>query len=330
MQGICLIMTNLDNIRRIVLLTAPRILGQVDRDENSKTFGCSDRYYWKYKFHDYPNARFQESALLFALLYSYKFDENIYFNKANVAKWSLAACKFWLHSRNNDGSCKEAYPFERSFCGTSFSTWSICSTILTLRESSARSLTDDFFSKNSFHEELLKTANFLLKKLHFEVSNQTASAALALQTISMLTNHDNLAVQAKIIIETLINNYNNGLRFPEYKGFDLGYATITLSCICRYLDLSGHWPEFRTSTQNIGHDISCELNDDASFDASQMSRGTKFLYPYGIMSTTTLGFQKILHGLNNNTLLNPMWMDDRYCIPYINDYILTLTQKQGL
>ena len=39
---------------------APRVLGMLDRESLSPTYGCLDRTYWAWKFTDFPGARFQE------------------------------------------------------------------------------------------------------------------------------------------------------------------------------------------------------------------------------------------------------------------------------
>ena len=51
------------------LEVAERILGLIDRDENSDTFGCSDRNYWHYRVTDFPSCWFQLSSEYVAKLY---------------------------------------------------------------------------------------------------------------------------------------------------------------------------------------------------------------------------------------------------------------------
>ena len=111
----------------------PRILGLGDRDERSETFGCFDRYHWHYKLLDMPNARFQEVALLLALLYKNRFKGNIFYNKKKTLAWTIGAIDYWATISNKDGSVNEVYPNERSFCGTSFSAYAISEAIITLQ-----------------------------------------------------------------------------------------------------------------------------------------------------------------------------------------------------
>lgn len=41
-----------------------RIIGFIDKESESPTFGCADRAYWHYKTIDYFNARYQEAILI--------------------------------------------------------------------------------------------------------------------------------------------------------------------------------------------------------------------------------------------------------------------------
>ena len=44
-----------------------RVLGMLDRDENSRTFGSIDRVHWSWKFTDFPGARFGRHIDIFVL-----------------------------------------------------------------------------------------------------------------------------------------------------------------------------------------------------------------------------------------------------------------------
>jgi hypothetical protein len=114
-----------DIYRRIALSQVPRILSLGDRDNSSKTFGCFDRYYWHYRLLDFPNARFQESALLFALLYRNSFEGNVFYNRQALYQWAMGAIEFWARIQRGDGSFDEVYPNEHSFVATAFSAYAI-------------------------------------------------------------------------------------------------------------------------------------------------------------------------------------------------------------
>ena len=47
----------------------PRILGLIDRDIDSETYGCCDRNFWMYKITDFSSGIIQQCSLTFSLLY---------------------------------------------------------------------------------------------------------------------------------------------------------------------------------------------------------------------------------------------------------------------
>ncbi len=67
-----------------VLGQVPRLLGLLDRNAASKTYGCFDRQYWHYHISDFSCARSQESVLTLTLLYTIAHPENKYYNNELV------------------------------------------------------------------------------------------------------------------------------------------------------------------------------------------------------------------------------------------------------
>lgn len=100
-----------------------RIMGFIDTDIASPTFGCCDRNYWHYKIIDYYNARYQELSLILAFFYKDK-DSYLYKNE-NLLKLIKGIIDFWIKNLNKNGSVNEVYPFEQSFCATSFGAYII-------------------------------------------------------------------------------------------------------------------------------------------------------------------------------------------------------------
>jgi hypothetical protein len=54
-----------------------------------------------------------------------------------------------------------------------------------------------------------------------------------------------------------------------------------------------------------------------------MSRQTAFLYPFSFKFINSPTLEKIQKGLENDMILNPDWLDDRYVIGLTNDYLMT-------
>ena len=256
------ISSNLDSgeYKKIILGELPRVLGLCDRDPNSDTRGCFDRNYWHYKLIDLPNVRFQEGMLLLALLHQNDFPGNVYFDKDNIRKWAIDALKFWEMIQNSDGTFAETYPNERSFCGTSFSTYAATETMLILNEhTNLRNIT--------------KAGNWLMSHLNSTVANQVAGSIVALHNIYILTGIESFEQAAFEKTEILISLQHETGYYPEYGGYDIGYQTITLSFLAKYYLKSRYEPLKKSLDKGIEF-IKAMINERGSFEISGTSRKT--------------------------------------------------------
>ena len=199
-----------------------RLLGLVDIEVDSVTFGCADRYYWHYKLHDYYNARFQETVLILAFVY---LDQNnfLYKNKKSL-DLIKGIINFWLNNLNRNGSVNEIYPYEQSFCATSFSSYIITEAILLL------GLQDEYQDHNRKFE---KVGNWLGKNNNWHIANQISASAVALYNLGVLVNDKKFIKESNNRINFLLKDYDKNSYFSEYGGFDLGYNTLTMSCLAR-------------------------------------------------------------------------------------------------
>ena len=68
--------------------------------------------------------------------------------------------------------------------------------------------------------------------------------------------------------------------------------------------------------------MSAFIEDNGYFSPEGMSRKTQFLYPLGFAAFAPAILQTIEKGLLENAILNPSWLDDRYCIPLTANYLL--------
>ena len=308
------ILRNTDNIEiygTLALGQIPRILGLGDRDERSETFGCFDRYHWHYKLLDMPNARFQEVVLLLALLYKNRFQGNIFYKKEKTLEWAIGAIDYWVALSNKDGSVNEVYPNERSFCGTSFSTYAISEAIIILQLGK--------------RYDLESMGNWLKRHNNLEVSNQVAGAILALQNIFSITGKEEYKKAAENKLEKLVSKQQETGVFPEYGGSDIGYHTLTLSCLAKYYK--------KTENRSLKGPLEkatrfCEraIRENGTYDYSDTSRKTQFIYPHGLAIMKSSVIERHVKGLRNNEVLSPAWMDDRYVIPLTVDYLQTFLE----
>ncbi|MBI5055299.1 MAG: hypothetical protein HZB61_01595 [Nitrospirae bacterium] len=307
-------MPSADILASKALETIPRILGLCDRKENSPTLGCCDRTYWHYRLIDIPNARYQEAGLLFALAYSVKLPGNFFYGSAMLKTWTKDIWRFWLRRRNRDGSTNEVYPYERSFCSTAFSTAAFVETVL--MQGGAEEWEEEI-------KECESTVLWLYRNRNEEVVNQMAASLLALTGFSVLTGDNRFAGMARERRDNVISLADNNGIFPEYGGFDAGYQSITMSALARTIALSGGDGDLEEILRKGERFLSGKIDHDGRTDPSKNSRDTQYIYPYALAVMKSELLDRLTRGIEGGTVLNPTWMDDRYCIAFAIDYLLS-------
>ena len=111
-----------------------RLLSLMDRKKNSKSYGCFDRNYWRYKMIDFPGSSFQNAALALALIYTKKYPNNIYYKHPKIRDWAIAAMEFLTKTQNYDGSHNLNYPYVWNVAAVAFPTYAVSEAYLLLHE----------------------------------------------------------------------------------------------------------------------------------------------------------------------------------------------------
>lgn len=299
-----------DTYGRVALETLPRILGLEDRQAGSTTEGCCDRNYWHYGIIDFPNARYQEASLLIAQAVNHDAPDNPFFQNESARRWALAAVRYWVSIQRRDGSFDEVYPFERSYVTTAFSTWAVARTC-------------DLLDAKDADESLERAARWLCRNENADVSNQVAGAAAAVYGVGKRLQNDDLLYASAEKRDRLLATQSVQGWFPEYGGWDIGYLTICLSYLT-WLATETADEDLTAASNRAADFVEQKMREDGSCDITGSSRNTQYLYPSGF---ARLGRMDILtrheRGVANGRVLNPSWMDDRFCAPMALDYLTT-------
>ena len=286
----------------------PRILGLIDRSPGSSTYGCADRHYWHYKTIDFSNARMQEACLVLVLAFLKNDPANYFYRKIKMKEWALASINYWTQKRHCDGSTDESYPFEHHFCSTAFTLYAVTETLLRL------DLKPQW--------DLANTGNFLLRHHNMDVANQMACAAEALYNLFLITNDKKYKTGYEEKIFRLLTMQDPKGFFCEYGGFDLGYDSITLSFLAEIFKKTGRNDIEVAAKKCVAH-LNPFIDDEGYYLSERMSRETQFLYPYGFSVFSSDILRRLELGISKNRILNPAWMDDRYCIALTANYLMT-------
>lgn len=292
-----------------ILPEIPRLLGLLDKNISSPTFGCFDRNYWHYNIVDFPSARFQEAVLTLTLLYNLREHENMYFQNDLIISFINAGIDFWCEIQRKDGSFDEWYPNEHSFVATSFSSYAISESLLLLKKKIKN------FNRVLFH--LKKAGDFLLLNEDFTACNQVAGSIIALYNIYLLTSEDKYKKGALLKLEKLRKIQKEEGWFPEYEGADIGYLSLTIDYLSKFYEKTDE--EIAKSMIDKALDFLVYFSHpDLSFGGEYGSRNTKYIIPSGIEYSARWNdsAKRILFSLrkaiDEDKSISPFNLDDRY------------------
>ncbi len=285
----------------------PRILGLLDRNESSKTYGCFDRQFWHYKVVDFPCARMQEALLTLALIYSRKYTNNKYFHNKKILDLVSTAIKFWSDIQNKNGSFNEWYPNENSFVATAFSTYAVSESLLLLGKRFEEN------TQQNIEEALVKSGDWLTKNDELKVSNQEAGAILTLYNLYLLTRKKTFLKSSREKTEKLLKNQSKEGWFPEYGGPDIGYLSLLVDYLSKTF-MKTKDVQLLNGLKKSTEFITYFIHPDFTFGGEYASRNTEYLIPSGfeILVKTDNASVRIANAVMKSLALHDFNLDDRY------------------
>ncbi len=310
-----------------VIKQTPRLLGLLNRNPLSKTYGCFDRQYWHYNSSDFACARLQEAVLTLALLYQIEERDNPYYKNKQILDWINAGLKFWEDIQEKNGSFNEWYPKENSFVATAFSSYAVSETILQLGE--------NIVEKERLLSALKKSGNWLLKRNETRAMNQEAGAAISLYNIYLLTNDNEYKESAGEKVKFLINNQTDEGWFWEYGGADIGYLSLAIDYLAKYYQKTQDNNLLKTLEKAIDF-VSYFIHPDLTSGGDYGSRNTEYLIPHGFeflskeLPNAALISAHIRKALENKVTISPISLDDRYLCYISYTYLQAYLDSQDL
>jgi len=288
----------------------PRLLAQIDRNLGSKTYGCCDRTYWHYKTVDFPSARYQETALTLALLYSNKLPGNQYYKNSQVLEWCSAIVNYWAGMQEHNGSFNEWYPHESSFVATTYSTYAISEVMLVLG-SGFRNRHSDAVAA------LEKAAKWLSRQRETRVWNQQAGAVVAMYNLHLLTGKDEYKKTALEKMLLILRNQSSEGWWREYEGPDIGYLSLMAANLAKYYDKSKDdsvLPALRKCLEFLSY----MLHPDMTTGGVYGCRNTAYFIPLaaelmaGKIGAAEAIARHLRRALLTHETVSPISLDDRY------------------
>lgn len=293
-----------------ILDNTPRLLGLLNRNISSSSYGCFDREFWHYNTSDIPCARKQEAVLTLTLLYLIKHEKNRYYQSREILEYIRAALMFWKKIQNNNGSFNEWYPNEHSFVATSFSTYAISESMLLLK----RELPEKVYSH--ILGSLKKAGDWLVKRNETRVMNQQTGAVIALYNLYLLTNDAKYLNASKEKISVLNQRQSAEGWFIEYGGPDIGYLSLAIDYLCKYYKKTNDTIVKEIVSRSLGF-IKYFIQPSLVAGGEFTSRNTEYLIPHGfeVFSSNNEDALFIAAAVRKSLLKTdsfPNLFDDRY------------------
>lgn len=287
----------------------PRLLGLLNRNPISETYGCFDRQYWHYSTSDFPCARLQEAVLTLALLYKIESKRNPYYGKEQILNWVNAGLKFWVKIQEKNGSFNEWYPKENSFVATAFSSYAVSETLLQLG--------NNIIEKEKILYALKKAGNWIIGRDEKNVTNQETGAIISLYNIYLLSGDEKYKKSADKKVKFLINNQTEEGWFWEYGGADIGYLSLAIDYLAKYYQKMGDNRILKILEKAVNF-CSYFIHPDLTSGGDYGSRNTEYLIPHGFeflskeLPNAALISAHIRESLENKVTISPFSLDDRY------------------
>ena len=302
----------------------PRMLGNLDRNPYSPTYGCFHRDYWLDKTSDFPDAVRQFSVQTLALVYKHDFPGNIYKGQKDILEWATAGLDFWARIQHNDGSFDEFYPNERGWIGpTGFTTYTSAEAYILLQDELPQDVSD------RVRTALSKAAHFIAKGQSEEdhLANHYAMACLAVWKVYEVLQDTALEKGFDAMWREFLGYHNSDEGWcREYDGVDPGYLSATVSFLSKIYKNRPD-PEMREVLERCVNFCGYFVYPDGFYAGSLGSRNTAHFYSHGFeilggeMPMAAAIAEKMLQSLSNGKLVPPEIMSDRYMVYRVSEYL---------
>lgn len=259
----------------------PRLVSQIDRDPNSPTYGSCDRQYWMYRLHDFDSGVLQQASLTFAVLDQLAdhtdFSTCRNLSNAHQPYWrelALAVNRRTVGLMGKSGFLDEYYPGERSFPATVFAAYATLKSATMLDQQEIIS-----------SQALALTAEMLLERSASPATNQDTACAAFLTLYGKTRNWE--VDRVKATADRLLIGADGKVRFQEYGGLDLGYATVSLNYLACMLE-DGGFPAGK-ALDELAHIITDFVTPRGRLGGEFAARSTTYFLPFGVLLAAIRG-----------------------------------------
>ncbi|MBF0108292.1 MAG: hypothetical protein HQL76_03855 [Magnetococcales bacterium] len=213
----------------------PRLMGQMDRDPLSPTWGSMHLAYWRDKTSEISDMRRQEAMLPLALLYVREYPGSPWRGDPQLLATVAAQLGFWCANQYGDGSMDEWYKGERAFAAAAFSCHAVARTLAEVGGVLPPELV------RHAREKLAATAHWLKGRQDLFKTNHQAVGVAALAWAGHVLDDAALTANARDKLQSILRTQTTEGWFPEVGHMDVGYTFLTVEFVAMAMDLWNDW-----------------------------------------------------------------------------------------
>lgn len=259
-----------------VLGTAERLLGNLDREQHSVSYGSFDREHWGWKFRDYPLTMLQAGLYPLALLWRHEFRDSPYHGNPQILAWIEASIENICRRQHKNGAFDGPGPYTQEY-GVSLA----MAYFLTETE---RIMGDELtpYLRPVIQDVVRTSCEFALRSSedYAFISNHHAHYALAFHNAYEFLGDERFSRRAQEIIDLIISKQSPDGWYREYGGPDPGYESLGIFYLATYWKRTGSSRLLDSLRHSIDFYSHC-LHQDGSVGGVYGSRHTSLYYPGG-------------------------------------------------
>ena len=301
----------------------PRLLGNLDRNPLSPTYGCFHRDYWLDKTSDFPDAVRQFGVHSLALVYKFDFPGSAYKGKAKIRDWAIAGMEFWTRIQHPNGSFDEFYPYERGWAGpTAFTTYVMVDSFQLLKDEISLAQAEKI-------KQAIRRAAYFISSGEAEedhLANHHAIACLAVWKAYRLLKEPGLKTGFEKLWKGFLGYQTSEGWSQEYDGVDPGYLSATVSFLSK-LYKENPLPEILQVLKSSIEFCSYFVYPNGFYAGSLGSRNTLHFYPHGFellgrdFPLAARVAEEMLISLAKGKLVPPEIISDRYVFYRVPEFL---------
>lgn len=260
----------------LVFAHAPRLLGQLDREPHSASYGSFDREHWGWKFADFPIGMLQTGLLPLAILWRAALPGNPHHNRARIHCWIEGALRATMARQLPNGAFDSVGPNTQDHGTTLATAYALTETGRLLGTALAPDLRECL-------PQVTRRACDFAGRSHENyafISNHHALFALAWWNASELLGESQFRQSAGDVLKGILRHQSVEGWYEEYGGCDPGYESLGIHYLALYWQRTGDrelLESLRRSVRFFWHFV----HPDGSIGGVYGSRHTSLYFPGG-------------------------------------------------